>query len=403
MVTARVLPLSCVWAVLLAGVFPGLGQDFSLVVSAAPQPWTAGERAAVWLNVLNISAREVSWHFPDAQPCRVKTAQKVFESEMWLDRASATNAPAIPPGSFIRARYWLELPKEAVGQLILEFPDLVAGSLAAWAQEPPPTGSGLIGALKQAEPAAPGKPFDPARYFKEHLSPYEPFYFIAGPDSPNAKFQFSFKYQLLSGESPLGDKAPWLAGLHFAYTQTSLWDWSEPSAPFLDSSYKPELLYWWQEVYRDQPEATIRLDLQPGFQHESNGKGGEDSRSLNLAYLRPTLVLGKDDRLQLTLQPRAWFYVGDLSDNQDIARYRGYVDLRAILGWQRGVQLSAIGRMGDHADKGSVQLDLTYPMLRIWSSFSVYLDLQYFTGYGESLLLYDERSWAVRAGFSLYR
>ena len=60
--------------------------------------------------------------------------------------------------------------------------------------------------------------------------------------------------------------------------------------------------------------------------------------------------------------------------------------------------------MGNSGNRGSVQLDLTYPMMSLLSgSLSVYLQAQYFTGYGESLLLYNERSSAFRIGFSLYR
>jgi outer membrane phospholipase A len=137
--------------------------------------------------------------------------------------------------------------------------------------------------------------------------------------------------------------------------------------------------------------------------HESNGKDGANSRSVNIAYLRPTLTLGRDAGLQLTLQPRAWVYVGDLSDNPDIADYRGYVDLRVIAGWKRGLQLSALGRMGKDGNHESLQLDLTYPTMQFFGSFSVYLHAQYFTGYGESLLEYNRKSEAFRIGFSLYR
>jgi outer membrane phospholipase A len=213
----------------------------------------------------------------------------------------------------------------------------------------------------------------------------------------------SFMYQLLNNEGPLATKAPALKGFHIAYTQTSLWDWNAPSAPFFDTSYKPEFLYAWERVAGGQLPNWYQLDLQGGLKHESNGKDGADSRSLNIAYLRPTLTLGRDDGLQLTLQPRAWVYLGNLSDNPDIADYRGYADLRAIVGWKRGLQLSALGRMGKDANHGSLQLDLTYPMMKIFGSFSVYLDAQYFTGYGESLLEYNRRSEAFRAGFSIYR
>jgi phospholipase A1 len=162
-------------------------------------------------------------------------------------------------------------------------------------------------------------------------------------------------------------------------------------------------MYSWERALGDRDD-WFRLDLQGGAQHESNGKGGIDSRSLNIAYFKPTLTLGKSGSLQLSLAPRVWTYLGDLSDNPDMKDYRGYADLRAVLGWSKGVQLSALGRLGDDASHGSLQLDLTYPMMKLLSgSFSVYLHAQYFTGYGESLLLYDRRETSFRVGFSLFR
>ena len=87
-----------------------------------------------------------------------------------------------------------------------------------------------------------------------------------------------------------------------------------------------------------------------------------------------------------------------------LPNYRGYADLRVTVGWARGLQLSTTGRLGDDGNRGSVQVDLSYPMMRLFSgSLSVYLYAQYFTGYGESLLLYDRRSEALRFGFALYR
>lgn len=236
--------------------------------------------------------------------------------------------------------------------------------------------------------------FDPVDFFKRHIFPYEPIYFIAGSEDPNAKFQFGFRYQIADTDYK------WANGFNFAYTQTSLWDLSSPSAPFFDSSYKPELLYICDSVIGGGSTNWLRLDLQVGAQHESNGKGGVDSRSLNIAYFRPTLVLGYPDSLQFTLQPRVWSYLGDLTDNPDIDQYRGYFDLRAMLTW-KDLQLSAIGRMGKegYTENTSAQIDLTYRI----PGMAVYLDVQYFTGYGESLLRYNERTDAWRFGIALYR
>ncbi len=199
------------------------------------------------------------------------------------------------------------------------------------------------------------------------------------------------------------ENVPALRGFHLSYTQTSLWDWNAPSAPFFDSSYKPAFFYSWDRALGGRATNWYRLDAQGGVQHESNGKDGADSRSMNIAFVRPTLVLGKPDHFQVTLQPRAWVYLGDLSDNPDIASYRGYVDMRVIAGWSRGLQLSALGRMGDDWSHRSVQLDLTYPLMQLLGNFSLYFQVQYFTGYGESLLDYKEQTSVLRAGFALYR
>jgi hypothetical protein len=75
----------------------------------------------------------------------------------------------------------------------------------------------------------------------------------------------------------------------------------------------------------------------------------------------------------------------------------------AVAGWKRGLQLSALGQMGSGANYESVQLDLTYPTMRFFGSFSLYLDVQYFDGYGESLLGYNQRTDELRLGFALFR
>jgi phospholipase A1 len=264
-----------------------------------------------------------------------------------------------------------------------------------WAQTNLPSATGVA----EVSPTDSGKPpFDPVAFFLRHVSPYEPIYFVAGSESPNAKFQIGFKYQLMSDDGWLSTHASMLQGFHLAYMQTSLWDLSSPSAPFFDSSYKPEFLYLWERIAGRKPGDWFRLDLQGGVQHESNGKGGADSRSLNIAYVRPTLAFGGTNDFRFALQPRVWSYLGDLSDNPDLAEYRGYFDLRATIAW-RDLQLSAFGRMGKDGENHSVQFDLTYPCP--WTS--IYLHAQYFTGYGESLLRYRQRSDVFRFGISLYR
>ena len=386
------------------------GEAVALVWSGPTAPVAAGGTAELWLNALNPSAQQVSWLFPEEIQCRLIGQTRTADVSAVL-RGGASPGPAIiPPGSFARREYALPIPGSWTGDVTVEFRELAAAPLGLAVRSPPefaiaaaPEG-GLLPFLKGEHQAEAGAEYDPDTFFKEHIFGYEPFYFIAGTRSPNARFQISFKYRLLNEYGWLARKAPWLTGLHLAYTQTSLWDWNGPSAPFYDSSYKPELLYSWQRLIGGGPTNWFHLDIQGGFRHESNGKAGADSRSLNIAYLQPTFVFGRDRGPQLRLLPQVWTYLGDLSDNPDIADYRGYGDLRMVCGWKRGLEISALGRIGKNGEHAALQFDVTYPLMQPpYGSFSLYLQAQYFTGYGESLLGYREKSEAFRAGISLYR
>lgn len=386
------------------------GQEATLTLTVASDSVIAGDQVNVWLNALNASSNKLSWTFPQRIERKIVSSQGTFAGSLEL-RSTESNAVVIAPGAFVRREYISTMPDQITGQVVMEFPGLKANRAvldvqapAAAASSPAKKTDSLFDRfIREVEPEELGEGLEPGRFFKEHISGYEPMYFIAGAKSPNAKFQISFAYQLLNQDGWLATNVPALKGFHIAYTQSSLWDWKAQSTAFYDTSYKPEFFYLWKNVTRGSSTNWFQLNLQASLKHESNGKGGADSRSVNIAYLRPTLTLGRDDGLQLMVQPRVWTYLGEVDDNPDIADYRGYADLRTILGWKRGLQLSALGRMGKDGNHRSAQLDLTYPTMRFFGSFSLYLDVQYFTGYGESLLGYNRKSDELRVGFALFR
>src|SRR3546814_5038579 len=94
------------------------------------------------------------------------------------------------------------------------------------------------------------------------------------------------------------------------------WDLGAESSPFRKIDYMPEVFYL-------LPAAPVREQIalggQAGFRHESNGRDGLTSRSLNTLYIQPvaTMPIGK---YTLSLGPRLSFYVGSLEDNPDIKR-----------------------------------------------------------------------------------
>ena len=116
------------------------------------------------------------------------------------------------------------------------------------------------------------------------LSVNEPMYFVIGSRT-TARFQFSFKYRLFDPDSlPVEWFSP-LSGLHFGYTQTSLWSLGEDSAPFHDTSYRPSL--FWQSASLGKGGLTPDL-LRGGYEHESNGKDGTSSRSIDTLFVLTT-------------------------------------------------------------------------------------------------------------------
>jgi len=394
--------------VLLAGLSTPrvvLAQEVTPVFVVPREPVAAGGSLSVWLAVLNASDRAVSYSFPSTLQGRLSIGGVERQVSLALRTPADGGAALIPPGGYLRREYVLTMPAGIVGKVALDASGVQANPvivevvpiLAAAQTDAKPEGPTLGGVFSRPD-------YDPEEFFKAHFFGYEPLYFIVGTEQPNAKFQISFRYQLLNSNGPLVQRHPWLKGFNLAYSQTSLWDWSQPSAPFFDTSYRPEVFYLMQRVDEGRWADWFRLDLQAGAKHESNGKGGLDSRSLNIVYFEPTVRFRQEDGLQLTLAPRVWAYVGSLSDNSDIANYRGYVGLRSVVGWAKGWQLSAIGRLGDDANRGSVQLDLSYPLMKVlFGNSSLYLYLQYFYGYGESLLQYNQRGTSFRVGFALYR
>ncbi len=219
------------------------------------------------------------------------------------------------------------------------------------------------------------------------LKYYEPIYMLFTHDfskKPDRKadelhFEFSFERPIAYDALGLGEK------ISFAYAQNSWWQITQDSAPFRESNYRPEL-------YVSAP-VPFADELKIGAMHESNGKGGEESRSWNRLYAQSTW---SSDGFSIT--PRVWYAFWLDRTNEDIADYMGYGDLRAsyTFGKQR---LSALWRNNLHFDgsnRGAIELNYSFPIFN--SGFYGYL--RYFNGYGESLADYKRSVNKIGIGLS---
>ena len=399
---------------LLVAWLPGaLAAAEYLVELDSPQVQSGGS-ITLHLIGLNATSATRTRQFPANVPAVLTVGPAREELVFSAGEPLPAGGITIAPNGFARVAYRATVPARlrGAGRLEMALDNSPSFAIEIGAVEAPHDSAGVPPPRKFSMQEAMNPDISETSFFKRHIFPYEPFYFIAGPDSPNAKFQVSFKYRLVNTgvdnggeeESWLYRRAKWTGGLHLAYTQRSLWDLDAESAPFLDSSYMPEVLYELPNLINPQRGWIDRIGTQIGFQHESNGKDGASSRSLNIAYLRMPFVFGDENDFHVTLEPRAWFYVGGLDENPDLADYRGYLDLRLKAGWAHGLQVAGGLRAGKDFDHGSAQVDVTYPLHNLLSSsFSFYLYGQYFNGYGESLLLYNERSETWRVGIGLFR
>ena len=257
--------------------------------------------------------------------------------------------------------------------------------------------------VRRAPPRDPGSFEVPAN--RLGISPNEPVYFSLGFNEVlNARFQFSLKYRPLGPtDDSVHGEHPW-NDIYLAYTQTSVWDLESESKPFYDTSYRPSIFY----QRRDLGDLFGgRFSLRTGFEHESNGKGGVDSRSINILFVRPSWWWTLSPRWAVAFSPKAYAYI-EKSENEDIADYRGYVDWPLTLARARDLRVTTTLRVGLDGH-GSMLVDASYPfseipVLRAIGLQNGYLHLQYFDGYGETILSYNRNiAWQLRIGLMLVR
>lgn len=201
------------------------------------------------------------------------------------------------------------------------------------------------------------------------------------------KFQYSLKIPVWDDIIIADDR------LYFAFTQRSLWQAynRDLSSPFRETVYEPELIW---SVPLSQPLLGDRLShISLGFNHQSNGRGGVLSRSWNRITLE-TAWTDPDWRFGL----RLWHRIEESEeedDNPDLVSYLGYGELRFDYQWGRyrfsSVLLNNLRRSDNHT---SVELGISWPFTNALRGY-----VQYFNGYGETLIDYDQR--VRRLGFGV--
>ena len=185
----------------------------------------------------------------------------------------------------------------------------------------------------------------------------------------------------------------------FAYTQTSWWQTSAPSAPFRENNYEPEMFVLFpMESYHKRWDAIIF-----GIEHQSNGKDIPYSRSWNRVY---TKFLFHTNKMIFNL--RVWYRIPEAKkkypidpngdDNPDIEDYMGYGDLKIMYPYKDNLFRSLI-RYNPRTKKGAIELSFSKAI----HNKDLFLYIQYFNGYGESLIDYNRLVNKIGIGFAYSR
>ena len=202
------------------------------------------------------------------------------------------------------------------------------------------------------------------------------------------KFQISLKMKLWE------DMFGMPLDLWAAYTQLSLWQFynKDYSSPFRETNYEPEILF----NYRTNTDLFGLMRsrfIQVGFNHQSNGRAEPLSRSWN----RVVANFGFE-RDEFNLGIKTWARIpesDDEDDNPDITAYMGYGEIWAGYIWRKwhlGLMFRNNLRFGGD-NRSALQLEASFPLIEHLNGY-----IQYFTGYGETLIDYNHYSNRIGVG-----
>ncbi len=273
----------------------------------------------------------------------------------------------------------------------------------------PPSNSLILARMQRERDAAKSR-FSIIGHNRNYLLPVTymantneaPFRSVAPPngeglelDNLEVKFQISLKTPLFNDLLLKND------GLYAGFTATSFWQMynKNVSSPFRETNYEPEL--FWLAPFSWTPQGVDAMVLMLGFSHQSNGQTGTLSRSWNRLYADFIWEIGD---FVFSLKP--WYrlpesaksYLGDSSgdDNPDIEDYMGHFAFGTAYR-KNDHEFSMLVRNNLSAEnKGAIQAEWTFPLLRNIRGY-----VQYFNGYGESLIDYNVRIERIGVGFLL--
>ena len=241
---------------------------------------------------------------------------------------------------------------------------------------------------------------------------------LPGSAKAQVKFQISMKFRLLTPNLYVLKYNFFPA--YFAYTQMSLWNAGQSSMPFEESNYNPEFFLDYPVNGTIIGRIKLRNIVVSPLDHESNGLAGVQSRSWNRQYVLIKFGLEPKEKMEVTnsflsdkalLYVKLWHasgyqdenaYLQAANKNGTFLDYMGIgevgISVRNFLwgGSLRDHQLDFKTPIFPDKHKDSYKLELRQQLPNM--NFALYL--QYWYGYGETLMRFDQFGHRGFAGLS---
>ncbi|MDE6648365.1 MAG: phospholipase A [Muribaculaceae bacterium] len=220
---------------------------------------------------------------------------------------------------------------------------------------------------------------------------YKDNYFAVGTDpfhkptglNSGVKFQLSISQRLTNAT------LPWGTYLYLFFTEKVFWEVFKDSMPMSDLNFNPGI--GWSKPFFVKDRYCGKLTLI--VEHESNGRDGEASRSWNKVSLAGSAFVTEC----LSVHAKYWIPIVDGKYNQDLLKYSGI--------FQMGFQLNSLDhkftlaatfvkRQGWNFNwNTNIQLGW-----RIHKDSNQYFFADFYNGYGEGLLDYNQFHNRLRIG-----
>ncbi|MFA6760150.1 MAG: phospholipase A [Sulfuricurvum sp.] len=185
--------------------------------------------------------------------------------------------------------------------------------------------------------------------------------------------------------------------ISLGYTQRSFWQTTKKSAPFRETNYSPE-------IFLVAPISGVKNLKGVKFSalHYSNGRDGKQSRSTNRAYAE--LFFQYKD---LFISPKIWYklpFGTQDRDAKELYNYYGYGELSMLYTYKKQTfDLLFRNNLKHRTNRSSLELNWTFELPESFFTHGIYGIVQFYHGYGHSLIDFDKKLTNVGFGFAISR